>query len=130
MKPDRVQVDTGIQLYSPFTSSQKWVCFSCRLCFHKWSGRGGNCNTCKKPMSYAGSAFRAPARRNVKEWARLEALIRSGVRFHYCGTHWPSQPSTLKNDNIGKVNYAVRLPGDGKRRETKSWFGMESYRLP
>jgi hypothetical protein len=126
MKPDRIQKNTGVQLYSPFTSSSKWVCFDCRLCFHKWNGIGGNCSTCKKPMSYAGTAFRAPARRNVKEWKRLEALIRSGVRFNYCGTHWPN--STLKND-IGKINYAVRGPGDGKRRETKAWF-EESYRLP
>ena len=79
-------------------------------------------------MTYAGSAFRAPARRNVKEWAKLEVLIRAGMKFHYCGGNGQikgltvadarkyrksQRACTLKESNIGQLNYGVRQPGNG-----------------
>lgn len=89
--------NTGIQLYRTFTSSYRMVCFKCRLCFHAWTSNsvGGTCNTCKGPVLFAGTAFRAPRRANVKEWAKLEVLIRNGMRFHYFGGNG-ILPSTKK----------------------------------
>lgn len=136
-------MDTGIQLYRHYTSSGKYVCFDCRVCFHKWGQNGASkCPNCLTTLIYAGSAFRAPARRNVKEWAKLEILIRAGMKFHYCGGNGQIKGMTKKDaeeyrkrktktgSTIGTTPLAVRRPGNGKRVATKAWYNWDSYHLP
>jgi len=97
---------------------------------------------CQTPMTYAGTAFRAPARRNVKEWAKLEILIRAGMKFHYCGGNGQIKGTTKKDaeqyrkrvtktgTTLGTTPYAIRAPGNGKRKATKAWYNWDSYPLP
>jgi len=97
-KGGRQLKNTGIRLYSSFTSSLKLVCFNCRVCFHKSRSSGTDdkpCPNCQKPMLYAGTAFRAPPKRDVKEWAKLEVLVRDGMRFNYYGGNG-KLPATVK----------------------------------
>lgn len=138
-------MDTGIQLYAPYTSSRRYACFDCRVCFHKtpYSGATHECPTCRKPMLYAGSAFRSPPKRDVKEWAKLEVLIRAGVLFHYCGGNgqikglrvadalaYRRRVTSEQQSTIGTLPLIIRRPGDGKRIPTKSWYGWDSYHIP
>lgn len=145
-------MDTGIQLYAPHTSSRRYACFDCRVCFHKspYAKAHNICPICKKDMLYAGSAFRAPPKRDVKEWAKLEVLIRAGMKFHYCGGNGQIKGMTVnrakklrKNivpqlspkaehaNDIGRLQYIVRQPGAGKRVFTKAWYGCwGSYPIP
>ncbi|WP_407305816.1 hypothetical protein [Acinetobacter sp.] len=142
--------NTGIRLYKMHTHSSKFVCFDCRVCFHKWSSWRSDldklhaCLNCKKDMLYAGSAFRAPPRRDVKEWAKLEVYIRAGNRFHYYGMNGIIAPLTksevelkvkwkkrrvLPNQNdIARTPYISRGPGAGKRVRVKHWNAPHVYR--
>lgn len=80
------RLDTGIPLYRAYSHSLKMVCFKCRICFHRPFNSGVfQCGTCKAPTTYAGTAFRAPRKQNVKEWAKLEVLIKAGMLFQYYG---------------------------------------------
>lgn len=137
-------MDTGIRLYAKYTSSARYACFDCRVCFHKTKYSGGNhkCPTCKKQMLFCGTAFRAPPKRNVREWAKLEVLVRAGMKFHYCGGNGQLKGTTIrdardyrkrvtdKDSSIGRTQYAIRRPGKGNRVATKAWYGWDSYRLP
>lgn len=105
---------------------------------------------CSKPMLYAGSAFRAPPKRDIKEWAKLEVFIRGGVMFNYCGgngqvkglTKADAQQSisrqikrrlpTNGGHDLGLMTHAVRVPGSGKRVEKNSsgsYYGPDFYEL-
>jgi hypothetical protein len=149
--------NTHIKLYSAFTSSAKYVCFNCRVCFHKWSPRNDfiDCVNCKKRMTYAGSAFRAPPKRDVKEWAKLEILIRGGMKFHYCGGNGQIKGMTKDearsrvrerhdrwlprsangHPDLGLVKHAMRPPGNGDRvlvpgSGYAGYYAPDTYELP
>lgn len=133
--------DTGIPLHQPYTSSAKYVCFKCRICFHRPYNAGvRECGTCKAPTHYAGNAFRAPRKTKIKEWAKLEILIKDGVRFNYYGGNG-ILPATAKEarmsrrrrklDVMNKLVYAKRL-SNGKRvvRGPSSGWDNSVYSLP
>jgi len=146
MKMRRKTGDTGIRLYQKYTSSAKYACFDCRLCFHKWRHASGEhpCPVCKKEMLYAGTAFRAPPKRDVKEWAKLEIYIRAGNCFHYYGMNgiikpltkseimlkvkWKKRRVLTDHNDIGEHPYVARGPGSGKRVRVKHWRGPHVYR--
>lgn len=119
--------DTGIPLYHCYSSTAKYVCFKCRICFHRPFNAGvRQCGTCKAPTHYAGNAFRAPRKHNKKQWALLEVLIKDGVRFNHYGGNGvlPTTASearkarrTKKLDKMDRIQFAKRLP-DGKRVHT------------
>lgn len=78
--------DTGISLYRTHTSSARYVCFKCRVCFHRPYCAGVfECGNCHAPTTYAGNAFRAPPKRDIREWDKLEVLIKDGMTFNYYG---------------------------------------------
>jgi hypothetical protein len=95
-------------------------------------------------MLYTGSAFRAPPKRDVKEWAKLEVYIRAGNRFHYYGMNgiikpltkseimlkvkWKKRRVLTDHNDIGEHPYVARGPGNGKRVRVKHWRGPHVYR--
>lgn len=142
---------TGICTYRQNTSSWKFVCFDCRLCFHRWTHWASSldknppiCTCCKKAMMFAGTAFRAPPRRDVKEWVKLEVYIRAGNRFHYYGMNgiispltkseielkvkWTKRRVLPDQNDIAKFPYISRGPGAGKRVRVKHWRGPHVYK--
>lgn len=46
----------------------KWACFNCRLCFKETTV----CPSCKAEMYDVGPRFRAPPRRDIREWAVMK----------------------------------------------------------
>jgi hypothetical protein len=69
---------------------QHFACFTCRKAY-KARGTNGdstdrafNCPECKQTMTPMGFLFRAPRRRAIKAWKRLEELARSSPHplFH------------------------------------------------
>lgn len=80
----------------------RYVCFGCRKAFKRRfreevdpSGvpTEARCPDCGLPAIELGLGFRPPPRRQVREWAALEAVARRGVRFLCCDG--PSQPRDL-----------------------------------
>ncbi len=72
----------------PDLSSQ--VCFRCRKVFKKphWyktaqepEPKKYRCPDCNQPMVGMGYKFRAPARRDIKEWNRIEEAVKNGVEW-------------------------------------------------
>ena len=70
---------------------QHFACFACRKAFKAGDeyvpdGAGGyrrrvvTCPECRQPMSPMGLLFRAPRRRAVRAWRRLEELARRSPR--------------------------------------------------
>ena len=137
MKTDDGTKDTKIVLRSPtYLSSARYVCFKCRVCFHKPYHLlpDQKCQNCAGDMSYAGSAFRAPRKQNVKAWALLEVMIRSGVTFSYCGGvgKLPATVNEAKQNraNKNKKFKFGRRTSTGKRVIISDSWGSGGYRLP
>lgn len=130
------RIDTGIPLYHPYSTSCKYVCFKCRICFHRPFTSGAHqCGTCKGPTTYAGNAFRAPKKNNIREWKKLEILIRGGWTFNRHGSGVvPKTPNDARKSvryNPRKIAHAKRL-SSGKRIITgpESSWNNSIYELP
>lgn len=131
------QIDTGIPLYQRYSTTAKYVCFKCRVCFHRPFNAGVyQCGTCKGPTTYAGNAFRAPKKNNIREWKKLEILIKEGnwtFNRHGSGVV-PKTPNEARKSvhyDLRKVRHAKRL-SSGKRVNTgpeNSWDNSV-YELP
>lgn len=96
-------------------------------------------------MLFAGTAFRAPRKQDVKEWAKLEIMVRGGYKFHYYGGCGPIKHLTAQDmvkkvrkprttvdyiDDRKRVGLSVfmeRRPGKGKRVPAKHWKGGDTY---
>lgn len=50
--------------------SSKYVCFTCRLCFHGTHV----CPRCREDMKYVGTHFRAPRKNDRRAWKILETM--------------------------------------------------------
>jgi hypothetical protein len=92
----------------------QFACFSCRKVFKQSSSDqvGANiCPECAKPMSYMGTAFRAPKQENVDQWKKAELLIAAG--FHFTKDAGP-KPRTLKDLSafLEAHRLAKRSPGE------------------
>lgn len=76
-------------------------------------------------MLYVGCHFRAPARRDVKEWAKLEVLMRAGLRFFKEGGNGVL-PATAKEARLARARRSapvayIRINNKGKRVYVHSW---------
>lgn len=85
-------------------------------------------------MMFAGFSFRAPRRRNIKEWKKLEVLIRDGVIFQatWGVGHIPNTVNEVKKSRRElkrKDTYAMRL-SNGKRILTSSRRSYNCYVIP
>jgi len=134
-------MDTGITLYQRYGVSGKWVCFDCRVCFHKWGVHSlatVPCNNCKKSMTLAGYSFRAPRKSDTAAWSILEVLIRDGA-FFYKGGGVSKVPSTVKEAKRSRdkkhkgSRFAIRR-SNGKRVELRGLYHQfnfgSMYQLP
>ena len=149
-RKDHGMKDTNVRLYYPFTTSSRWACFNCRVCFHSWTGKIHGCVQCGKEMLYTGTHFRAPKKSNVREWKKLEMLVKNGTRFTHEGGNGHIKPLTVRAtkkilsvareapyhpvSKVGTKNFAMRKPGKGKRilrnASSSSYQNSESYLLP
>ena len=65
-----------------------FACFACRKSFKQlWTRSEGHvreprCPDCGLKMWEMGRQFKAPKRSNLKQWRKVEALVRSGITFH------------------------------------------------
>jgi hypothetical protein len=73
------------------------ACFACRKSF-KLAPRNepSRCPNCTSPLNEMGRSFKAPAARNLEQWAKVEALFKAGFRFYsYRSDNCPKLPSRL-----------------------------------
>lgn len=74
------------------------ACFKCRKSFKvaPRPQREAACPNCRGPIFEMGRSFRAPARRNVAQWAKIEVLYQAGFRFFsYRSFDCPPLPAKL-----------------------------------
>jgi hypothetical protein len=102
----------------------QFACFSCRKVFKKSLGNeseGSICPECSQPMSYMGTAFRAPIQSNVNQWKKAELLIVAGFRFNKNGGPKPRTlkdvPAFLEAHRLAKRSPGERLLDDLKARD-------------
>ena len=97
--------------YAIHTYKDHFACFDCRKVFRvrppaEWvdpAVRAGEfhplvrCPDCRRPMINMGLDFKAPRKRDVKQWKKVEALHAAGISFHTCGCGGPGDmPGTLR----------------------------------
>ncbi|WP_443053448.1 hypothetical protein [Streptomyces sp. NBC_00285] len=77
--------------YAETSYKLHYACVSCRVAFkrHPATAPGGHrCPNCSGPLTCAGHDFAAPARRDVKAWSVVAAVLAAGLRyegFEPCG---------------------------------------------
>jgi hypothetical protein len=80
------------------------ACFECRKAFKRYVTYGPNeeplpeplCPECGRTMEEMGRAFKAPKQDDIKQWRKVEALVRNGITFHSYGSHgWGKFPTVL-----------------------------------
>jgi hypothetical protein len=62
------------------------ACFDCRKSWKVLPDRAPVCPQCALPLREMGRAFRAPAKTNIKQWKKVEALWNQGFRFWSVGS--------------------------------------------
>ena len=72
------------------TNTVHFACFDCRVAFkqpessnwdHRVAERPFDCPNCKQPMVRLGRYFRAPPKRAIRQWLKVELLYQYGERF-------------------------------------------------
>lgn len=74
------------------------ACFHCRKSFKIRPVRkaSANCPHCGGLLNFMGRSFRAPKRRDLDQWKKVQRLHQAGFRFFsYRSVPGPSLPSTL-----------------------------------
>ncbi len=88
-----------------------YACFACRKAFRvrpteEWADanvRSGSvtlvvkCPDCGHPMHEMGLDFKAPRKKNRKQWKKVEVLHAAGITFGSCGCGGPGyRPRTMR----------------------------------
>jgi predicted RNA-binding Zn-ribbon protein involved in translation (DUF1610 family) len=66
----------------------QFACFDCRksfkqrLSFSRQANKFLTCPECGKAMWEMGRQFKAPKQSDVKQWRKVEFLVRKGITFH------------------------------------------------
>lgn len=69
-----------------------FACFDCRVCFDSVTV----CPHCHQKMHAMGLDFKPPAKRNIKQWRKVEVLYRNGFAYGSCGCNGPGyRPARL-----------------------------------
>ena len=68
------------------------ACFACRKSYKLDPERSQTCPECGGTAHWMGRAFKAPRRRDEKQWAKVERLYEAGFRFHRYGGDYPPIP--------------------------------------
>jgi hypothetical protein len=64
---------------------QHMACFNCRIALKTVT----ICPNCNNAMVNMGLDFKAPKRRDTKQWKKVELLYQNGVHFSSCGCGGP-----------------------------------------
>lgn len=75
--------------YEHTNYKRKFACFTCRKCFKYESlsdrddktRRSTRCPQCGDPIYDMGLDFKAPRRRDIEQWKKVEVLYHNGVDF-------------------------------------------------
>lgn len=81
---------------------QHMACFKCRIALKAVTV----CPQCRQPMVEMGLDFKAPKRRDVKQWKKVEVLYQNGITFHSCGCGCGYRPKQLN-----EVKHFLRSSG-------------------
>jgi DNA-directed RNA polymerase subunit RPC12/RpoP len=90
----------------------QFACFECRKSFKRKLGRETYaCPQCGKEMCEMGRQFKAPRLDDVKQWRKVEALVRGGITFHSQRLHsLRNMPKVLRE--VAPFIRRVRTPID------------------
>ena len=100
------------------------ACFECRKAFKRYVSYGPNeeplpeplCPECGRPMEEMGRAFKAPKQDDVKQWRKVEALVRNGITFHHYGSHgWGKFPTVFSEVAPFIEKVRLRSESQGKK---------------
>ncbi len=92
------------QVGSHRTNTVHFACFACRVAFKQpdssnWNARVAarpfDCPNCKRSMVRLGRYFKAPPRRAVRQWLKVELLFRFGERFECANSRLDTKCDTL-----------------------------------
>ena len=95
------------------------ACFTCRKSFKivPRDERQGVCPSCSGPIFEMGRSFKAPAKRDLEQWAKVRALYVAGFRFFsYRSSDCPPLPDKLSEvDSFIRENprHPLRITGSG-----------------
>jgi DNA-directed RNA polymerase subunit RPC12/RpoP len=100
------------------------ACFDCRKAFKRYVSYlpedepqpEHTCPECGGKMWEMGRTFKAPRQDDVKQWRKVEALVRNGITFHSYGSHGLGRFPRVLNEVapfIEKVRH--RSEGEGTR---------------
>lgn len=105
--------------YGEHTYKQKYACFACRKMFRRpVAGRSAVCPECGLAMSMMGRDFKAPRQADVRQWRKVELLVRRGYAFDSCGCFGPgARPATLR-EVPAFLEEQERAKGEWARRQT------------
>lgn len=79
----------------------QFACFACRKSFkqHMMASQldkhEPKCPQCGDKMSMMGRAFKAPKHTNIKQWRKVELLVKNGFLFNP-KSHHGKRPETLR----------------------------------
>ncbi len=114
-----------------------FACFDCRVAFKQpdssnWDARVAerplDCPNCKQPMVRLGRYFKAPPKRAVRQWLKVELLFHYGERFEAgnsrLGTRCDTIPSTVEflsdcGHNASDVRARLKSIRDARRPQLK-----------
>jgi len=97
--------------YAFHTYKEPFACFKCRKSFKqisRWelpehmrpaegTARVVPCPDCGEPMADMGHDFKAPKKKDIAQWKKVERLYEAGFTFHSCGCCGPGyRPAELR----------------------------------
>ena len=110
---------------------EHYACFDCRKSFKERDGhvprslpkqptlpRQVPCPDCGRAMTAMGLDFKAPRRRDRKQWIKVKALAEHGFTYSSCGCGGPGyRPARLNQLGSFFLNQPPRSPGEALLRE-------------
>lgn len=102
--------------YGIHTYKNHFACFKCRKAFSRMTTQV--CPHCGSEIHAMGRDFKAPRRRNIRQWRKVKKLYRNGVRFSSCGCNGPGyRPKFLTQvDDFLENQKRSELVQDKERR--------------
>jgi DNA-directed RNA polymerase subunit RPC12/RpoP len=72
------------------------ACFNCRKSFKLSYEEEHICSNCGNKIYLMGRSFKAPKRRDLEQWKKVQKLYALGFRFHRYGGDYPPLPEQLR----------------------------------